>query len=262
MLTFGPYITAKSFIRALLHPNPARRLTAEQALSHTWLTSFAAPTEHDLCGLRENFDPRARWRNAIGAARAMSRFAKGNGANNDKQTNQQLALSSDDEDDKDKGSRGGSPSLRATPEPDSKRQQQQHLSPPSAGDRAPQGGLAGLVAKGARTSASSSSSSTMSFSDALNKAKAAAETEKARGGDAPALRVQATAAAASQPRNTQEDEEDDEEEGVELRMPGSFDFGVVDHGAGGARETPGAETVDPFDAVGVLGNLWRRMQVR
>ena len=94
-LTFAPYITAKSFIRALLHPNPARRLTAEQALSHTWLTSFEAPTEHDLCGLRENFDPRARWRNAIGAARAMSRFVRGNGANNNNTKDQQLALSLD-----------------------------------------------------------------------------------------------------------------------------------------------------------------------
>jgi len=28
-LTFVPSITAKSFIRALLHPNPTRRLTAE-----------------------------------------------------------------------------------------------------------------------------------------------------------------------------------------------------------------------------------------
>ena len=264
-LTFTPYITAKNFIRALLHPNPARRLTAEQALSHTWLTSFAAPTEHDLCGLRENFDPRARWRNAIGAARAMSRFAKGNGANHNKQKDEQLALSSDDEDDKDKKSRGGSPGLpssRVTPEPDSKRQQQQqHLLPPSADDRAPQGGLAGLVAKGARTSAPSSSSSSsppMSVSDALNRAKAPAETEKAREGGARAT----TMTAMSQPRNTQEDDEDEEEEEVELRMPGSFDFG--DHGGGGAgaRGTPGADTVDPFDAVGVLGNLWRRMQVR
>jgi calcium/calmodulin-dependent protein kinase I len=76
--------------------------------------------EYDLCGLRENFDPRAQWRNAIGAARAMSRFAKGNGANNNKK-DQQLVLSSDDEDDKDKGDRGGSPSLRVAPEPDSKR---------------------------------------------------------------------------------------------------------------------------------------------
>jgi len=31
-LTFVPSITAKSFICALLHPNPPRRLTAEQAL--------------------------------------------------------------------------------------------------------------------------------------------------------------------------------------------------------------------------------------
>jgi hypothetical protein len=101
----------------------------------------------------------------------------------------------------------------------------------------------------------------MSFSDALNKAKAAAETEKAREGGALAPRAQATTvAAASQPRSTQEDEEDEEEEEVELRMPGSFDFG--DYGGGVVRETPGADTVDPFDAVGVLGNLWWRMQVR
>jgi len=59
-LTFVPSITAKSFIRALLHPNPTRRFTAEQALSHTWLTSFAAPMGHDLCDLHKNFDPRAR----------------------------------------------------------------------------------------------------------------------------------------------------------------------------------------------------------
>ena len=192
----------------------------------------------------------------------MSRFAKGNGANNNKQMDQQLTLSSDDEDDKDKASRGGSPSLRVTPEPDSKRQREYLSSPPSADDRALGGGSVGLVGKVARTSASSLSSSPMSFSDALNKAKAASETEKARGGVAPAPRTQATttAAAMSQPRNMQEDEEDEEEEEVELRMPGSFDFG--DHGGGVVRETPGADTVDPFDAVGVLGNLWRRMQVR
>jgi len=59
-----PYTTTKSFMRALLNPNPTRRLTAEQALSYTWLTSIAAPTEHDLCGIRENFDLRSRWRGA------------------------------------------------------------------------------------------------------------------------------------------------------------------------------------------------------
>jgi len=112
----------------------------------------------------------------------------------------------------------------------------------------------GLAAKGTpKTPSSASSSSPMSFSDALNKAKA--ETEEAREGDAP--RAQTTAAA-SQPRNMEEEEEDEEEE--ELRIPGSFDFG--DQGGGAGRETPGAGTVDPFDAVSMLANLWRRMQVR
>ena len=94
----------------------------------------------------------------------------------------------------------------------------------------------------------------MLFSDAPNKANAAAETEKARERDiAPCAQA---AAVVPQPRNTLEDEEE-----VELRMPGSLDFGFADPG-GAAHETPGVGTVDPFDAVGVLRNLWRRMQVR
>ena len=137
--------------------------------------------------------------------------------------------------------------------------QQQHLPPASPpDDRTLQGGLAGLVAKGPpKVTSSPSSSFPMSFSDALNKAKAkaAAETKEAREGDAPCAQT----TAASQLRNTEEDEKDDDEE-EELHMPGSFDFG--DQGGGAARETPGASTVDPFDAVGVLANLWRRMQVR
>jgi hypothetical protein len=51
-------------------------------------------------------------------------------------------------------------------------------------------------------------------------------------------------------------DERDKDEEVELRMPGSFDF--ENHDSGVAR----AGTVDPLDAVGMLGNLWRRMQVR
>jgi hypothetical protein len=39
-------------------------------------------------------------------------------------------------------------------------------------------------------------------------------------------------------------------------MPGLFNFEDVG-GGGGAS---GVGTVDPFDAVGILGNLWRRMQ--
>ena len=99
-------------------------------------------------------------------------------------------------------------------------------------------------------------SSPMSFSDALNKAKAsaAAETEEAQEGDTP--HVQMTMA--SQPHNMEEGEEDEEEE--KLHIPRSFAFG--DQGGGAGRETPGAGTVDPFNAIGMLANLWWQMQVR
>ena len=42
-----------------------------------WLTSHKPSTEHDLTGLREHFDPRARWRAAIAGARALHRFTSG-----------------------------------------------------------------------------------------------------------------------------------------------------------------------------------------
>jgi len=247
---------AKDFIRTLLNPNPVRRLTAEQALAHPWLTTFAPPTEHDLSGLRENFDPRARWRNAIGAARALSRFT-GNGVKKDKQT------ISDDEDE--------GISWRATPET----KKQLHLSPPSPspGDRAPRPALAGLVTTGTTKPKATSS---MSFSAAINKAKATGEAEKAQdasraaSSSTPIVLVQA--ASAPQPPQTQpaphrgdtaaekptEDDDDDDE--VELRIPGSFDLG--DAGGGGAGAGIHAGTASPCDTVGVLENLWRRMQLK
>ena len=91
-------------ICAILHPNPLRWRKAEQALSHPWLMSFAALMEHNHCGLRENFDPRPRWHDAIGVERATSRFAKSKSANNNRQDHP-LVLTSDDEDNE--GSRGG-----------------------------------------------------------------------------------------------------------------------------------------------------------
>ena len=39
-----------------------------------WLTTHQASDEHDLSGLRDNFNPRARWKAAIAGARALSRF--------------------------------------------------------------------------------------------------------------------------------------------------------------------------------------------
>ena len=46
----------------------------------------------------------------------------------------------------------------------------------------------------------------------------------------------------------QEEEEEEEEEEVELRMPGSFNFGFADPG-GATRETPGAGTVGSMSLV-------------
>jgi len=207
--------------------------------------------EHDLCGLCKNFDPCACWHNVIGAAQAMSCFAKGNGTNNNNKKDQ-LVLSSDDEDDITSQSRSLSSCM--TLEPDSRRQPQQYLSPPLPDNCTLQGGLAGLVAKGTpKTTSSPLSSSPMSFSDALSKAKAkaAAETKEACEGDAPHAQ---TTTVAFQPRNMEEEEEE------ELHIPRSFDFG--DQGSGAGREMPGAGTVDPFDAIGMLANLWQRMQVR
>ncbi|KAI0961024.1 hypothetical protein AcV7_000242 [Taiwanofungus camphoratus] len=71
---FNVSAEAKEFIRALLNPDPSKRPTAAEALKHRWLTTHEPSTEHDLAGLRTNFDPRARWRAAINGARALHRF--------------------------------------------------------------------------------------------------------------------------------------------------------------------------------------------
>ncbi|KDQ23098.1 hypothetical protein PLEOSDRAFT_1049840, partial [Pleurotus ostreatus PC15] len=69
-------IQAKDFIRSLLNPNPKERPTALQALQDPWLTTHEPSTEHDLStGLRDHFDPKARWRSAIASARAISRLS-------------------------------------------------------------------------------------------------------------------------------------------------------------------------------------------
>ncbi|KAF9269734.1 Pkinase-domain-containing protein [Marasmius fiardii PR-910] len=74
---------AKTFIRSLLNPDPAKRPTASEALNDTWLTTHNPSAEHDLgAGLREHFDPRARWRSAIASARAINRFNRSIGGKN------------------------------------------------------------------------------------------------------------------------------------------------------------------------------------
>ena len=72
----------------------------------------ASQHRQNTTGLRENFDPRARWRKAISAARVLSRFGNHKGANKHKDKS---VVSSDNEDD-DGG--GGSTSRRTTPKTD------------------------------------------------------------------------------------------------------------------------------------------------
>ncbi|ETW78418.1 hypothetical protein HETIRDRAFT_479585, partial [Heterobasidion irregulare TC 32-1] len=67
---------AKEFIKSLLNPEPSKRPTAEEALLDPWLTTHEPSTEHDLSGLRNNFNPRARWKSAIHSAVALSRFSR------------------------------------------------------------------------------------------------------------------------------------------------------------------------------------------
>ncbi|TFK48027.1 Pkinase-domain-containing protein [Heliocybe sulcata] len=67
---------AKDFIRYLLHPNPEERPSAAEALKHEWLSAGQPSTEHDLSGLRDNFDPRSKWRQAIRGALAVGRLSR------------------------------------------------------------------------------------------------------------------------------------------------------------------------------------------
>ncbi|KAK7050057.1 Calmodulin-dependent protein kinase cmk2 [Paramarasmius palmivorus] len=69
---------AKQFIRTLLNPDPAKRPTAAQALEDPWLNppeESSSTEDVDISqGLREHFDPRARWKSAIAGARALHRL--------------------------------------------------------------------------------------------------------------------------------------------------------------------------------------------
>lgn len=114
---YSPFRIAKDFIVALLNPDPAKRLTTEEALSHPvgylctrfsfpfnvfskWLTTQAS-CEHDLSGLRDHFNPRARWKAAIAGARALHRFGSSQSRLSSKSSGGWKTLSDSDDDDDD-----------------------------------------------------------------------------------------------------------------------------------------------------------------
>ncbi|EIE85865.1 hypothetical protein RO3G_10575 [Rhizopus delemar RA 99-880] len=65
---------AKDFIRKLLTLDDKARLTAPEALKHTWMTSDNANDIDILETVRENFNPRRTLKSAVGAIRAMNRL--------------------------------------------------------------------------------------------------------------------------------------------------------------------------------------------
>ncbi|TCD68607.1 hypothetical protein EIP91_010398 [Steccherinum ochraceum] len=127
---------AKDFIKQLLSPDPAQRPTAEQALQNPWLTTHEANKEHDLTGLRDNFNPRARWRAAIAGARALHRFgSSASKLSTDSKTSGgwKSTIPSDDDDDDDEDE---SPTPVVTGQSSPGQNPNVQITPPSSGELA------------------------------------------------------------------------------------------------------------------------------
>ena len=66
---------AKDFVKKCLTVDPKKRITADEGMAHPWLTEHSEETQgvHDIsAGLRENY--RKRWKSAIAAVRASTKF--------------------------------------------------------------------------------------------------------------------------------------------------------------------------------------------
>jgi len=141
MPTPQPRASSVSFPIPTLHVAPPPSKHCHTYMAH----GLHGSDRHALCGLRENFDPAH-----TGATRSVQRGPCGTLRKVMARTitkRDQLALSSDDEDVI--GGQSGLPSSCATPEPNSKRQQQ-YPSLSSPDDRALRGGVAGLGKGGSK----------------------------------------------------------------------------------------------------------------
>ncbi|OMH80915.1 Calcium/calmodulin-dependent protein kinase [Zancudomyces culisetae] len=68
---------AKDFIRKCLDPNPTTRITAHECLQHPWFTGVSASSHDILPNVRENFNPRKAFYNAVSKIKAMNRLRSG-----------------------------------------------------------------------------------------------------------------------------------------------------------------------------------------
>ncbi|PVU97105.1 hypothetical protein BB561_000746 [Smittium simulii] len=71
---FGISEEAKDFIVKCLDPNPSTRITAEEAIKHPWLTGICASTHDILPVVRENFNPKKAFVNAVSKVRVVNRL--------------------------------------------------------------------------------------------------------------------------------------------------------------------------------------------
>lgn len=65
---------AKDFIKKILTLDEQARMTAKQALEHTWMTSENIQDIDILETVRENFNPRRKLKSAVDAIRALNRL--------------------------------------------------------------------------------------------------------------------------------------------------------------------------------------------
>ncbi|KAG0749062.1 hypothetical protein G6F57_005657 [Rhizopus arrhizus] len=78
---------AKDFIRKILILDDKTRMTASEALSHTWMTSKDIQDIDILETVRENFNPRRKLRSAVDAIRALNRLKNNNSEIREQQQN-------------------------------------------------------------------------------------------------------------------------------------------------------------------------------
>ncbi|KAF1817655.1 Ca/Cm-dependent protein kinase B [Eremomyces bilateralis CBS 781.70] len=73
--------TARSFIRRCLTVDPSKRMTAQEALSHPWISGDARQTDTDLLPVvKKNFNARRTLHAAIDTIRAINQLRAGQGA--------------------------------------------------------------------------------------------------------------------------------------------------------------------------------------
>ncbi|RKP39727.1 kinase-like domain-containing protein [Dimargaris cristalligena] len=87
---------AKEFIRALLHPDPQQRLTADQALHHHWLEGHTALDNDLLPDVIEQSKARRTFQRAVHKLRLVNRLRKLSSSSSDPENNDEATHHNED----------------------------------------------------------------------------------------------------------------------------------------------------------------------